>query len=100
MNSIHHQSGFATAEEVQGEFDVLSAQNAPGPAAPAAVATTAAPPVSATPADQGNQASSSNDSSSKDSSQAPAKRPYPAPRRFRPSAVRRDCGLISMTAAA
>src|SRR5580704_9975467 len=79
MNSIQLQSGFATAEEVQGEFDVLSAQNAPGPAAPAAVATTAAPPVSATPADQGNQASSPNNFSSNDSSQAPAKRPYPAP---------------------
>src|SRR5215472_16414991 len=74
MNSIVVHSGFSTAEEVLGEFDAQSAQNAPGSAAPADVTTTAAPPVSATSADHGTPASSSNGSS-----QAPPKRPYPAP---------------------
>jgi autotransporter strand-loop-strand O-heptosyltransferase len=74
MNSIGLHSGFATAEEVQGALDARSAETTPGPAAPAAVATTAALSGTATPADHGTPASSSNDSS-----QAPPKRPYPAP---------------------
>jgi autotransporter strand-loop-strand O-heptosyltransferase len=75
MNSVGVHSGFVTApEDVVGVVDAGSAQNAPGFAAPAAVATAAALPVSATAADRGQPTSASNDAS-----QAPPKRPYPTP---------------------
>src|SRR5215470_8156144 len=73
MSSVGLRSSFATAQEVPGEADVQSAQNAPG-SAPAAVATTAAAPANATPADHGKPVASSNDTT-----QTPPKRPYPAP---------------------